>query len=143
MQLIIHPGTGTIIDAADNLYLLDTTTLNKEDTTRITEGDDADILDIAATKGNHLTPDVLAINYSNSLSFTPELLKEAYGSRTHDDMGETTGYETHIGEWLKDEATTQDFYDIAENILYNHDLWTAFNKAIRDSINKQHQRRTQ
>lgn len=63
MKLIIHEGTGTIIDADDGVFYLNTDTLNDDDRTEIKNGlenDDDDVLvEFAARLGRRITGEKL------------------------------------------------------------------------------------
>jgi len=55
IRAIIHPGTGTIIDA-DECVLLDSTTLAPEQQAIFRDGDEDAFIDLACTYGEYLRP---------------------------------------------------------------------------------------
>lgn len=63
MKLIIHEGTGTIIDADDGVFYLDTDTLNADERREIRDGLDSDNDDVlvqyAVRLGQHITGEKL------------------------------------------------------------------------------------
>ena len=60
MKLIIHAGTGTIIDFDDNVFYLDTNDLSIDEKKAILEDDsDEEIVSLASVKGRRLVKESL------------------------------------------------------------------------------------
>lgn len=54
---LIHAGTGTIIDADDGVYLLDSDNLNAEQTSVLENGDDDEIVSLAIEINKRFRPE--------------------------------------------------------------------------------------
>ena len=66
-KLVVHIGTGTIIDA-DECVIVDVEKLDDHDTTLVNDGDDSDVVEIAERLGKPLNLTDLTSQYGCVLS---------------------------------------------------------------------------
>lgn len=133
MKYIIHPGTGTIIEASDCLVLdldLDLT----DDERAHLEGDDyfddALICTIAEERGKKFPGTDLT--FSNSISFSPSALRDWALFLIKDDP-EDGEYRSAI-EWCI-KASDDELNGIATYVLNCWDsLWEEYREAVIDGI---------
>ena len=128
MKLIIHAGTGTIIDLDDDVFYLDTNDLSVDQKKAILEDDsDEEIINLASEKGRRLTKDALEITPANSMIFTPMSIKyevEMTEAFVSDD----------IADWVLNKATEADLWEISNAAISDDLLWRNFSDVLGGAI---------
>lgn len=128
MKLIIHAGTGTIIDLDDDVFYLDTNDLSVDQKKAILEDDsNEEIVNLASEKGRRLTSDALEITPANSMIFTPMSIKyevEMTEAFVSDD----------IAEWVLNKATEADLWEISNAAISDDLLWRNFSDVLGGAI---------
>lgn len=135
MKLIVHPGTGTIIDADDRVYVIDTDAIKDEALIALLEdGDEKEIVDIALFKGRRISGQELELTYGNSMAFAPSALRT--------EAEENTFVKSRIGDeasaWIQT-ASHDALAKIAEFILTNDLLWEHYCEIVSESISEVYQ----
>ena len=135
MKLIVHPGTGTIIDADDRVYIIDTDAINDEALVALLEdGDEKEIVDIALFKGRLISGQELELTYGNSMTFAPSALRV--------EAEENTFVKSRIGDeasaWIQT-ASSDALAKIAEFVLNNDLLWEHYCEIVSESISEVYQ----
>lgn len=136
MKLIIHAGTGTIIDADDQVFILDMNDLTDEERKEalVDENDDL-IVELAKSKGSRLTEDALDIDPGNSMVFTPFSIRYEIGGAEGLLVGED------MEDWVLNRATDDELREVGKVALADEMLWENYSDvlvgAIVDVYNKQ------
>lgn len=126
MKLIIHAGTGTIIDLDDDVFYLDINNLTIDEKQAILD-DDSELVNLASEKGRRLTSDALEITPANSMIFTPMSIKyevEMAEAFVSDD----------IAEWVLNKATEADLWEISNAAISDDLLWRNFSDVLGGAI---------
>lgn len=126
MKLIIHAGTGTIIDLDDDVFYLDINNLSIDEKQAILD-DDSELVSLASEKGRRLTSDALEITPANSMIFTPMSIKyevEMTEAFVSDD----------IAEWVLNKATEADLWEISNAAISDDLLWRNFSDVLGGAI---------
>jgi hypothetical protein len=137
MKLIVHAGTGTVIDADDGVFVIDTDLIRDEALVALLEdGDEDEIVEVAKDKGRRLDSVDLEMTYQNCMVFTPTALRY---EATENEAVSTVGPE--ILEWV---ATTsaENLGYVAELILNDELLWEHFSNIVADAIRAAYQKDT-
>lgn len=130
MKLIVHAGTGTIIDADDDVYVIDTNLI--DDATLggyIEDGDEHQIVELAKEKGRRINSSELELTYRNTMAFTPSALK--YEAEENETVRKTIQEDAKA--WL-DTASDEAFAKVSEFIMNDDLLWENFSEIIADAI---------
>lgn len=140
-KLIVHIGTGTIIDASE-CVVVDTDLFDNEDKARLTGDDyfdDSAVCDFAERLGTPVNTAVSAdVTYCNGMFFSPSALRE--NAREVIDIG---AYDTFPDTkdallWIAGIATDDELQETAGWILNNDDLWESYNQSFIDGILEAH-----
>jgi len=128
-KLVIHIGTGTIIDA-DECVILDVDKLDEHDTFLV-DGDDADIVGVAERLGKPLN--LTDLTYRNTVAFSPSSLRSeaeealSQGFATDDD---DIAYLT----WVLEVATDDELNGVADYILNDDTMWNEYNTTVMEGM---------
>ena len=129
-KLIVHIGTGTIIDA-DECVIVDVEKLDDHDTTLVNDGDDSDVVEVAERLGKPLN--LTDLTYRNTVAFSPSALRSeaeeqlSNGYATDDDV---IAYLT----WATEVATDDELNEVAGYILNDDGLWGEYNTTVMDGM---------
>lgn len=129
-KLIIHIGTGTIIDA-DECVIVDVEKLDDHDTALVNDGDDADVVEIAERLGKPLN--LTDLSFRNTVAFSPSSLRSeaeealSQGFATDDD---DIAYLT----WTAEVATDEELSSVADYILNDDTMWNEYNTTVMDGM---------
>lgn len=129
-KLIIHIGTGTIIDA-NECVIVDVDRLDDHDTTLVNDGDDSDVVEIAERLGKPLN--LTDLSFRNTVAFSPSSLRSeaeealSQGFATDDD---DIAYLT----WTAEVATDEELSSVADYILNDDTMWNEYNTTVMDGM---------
>jgi len=129
-KLIIHIGTGTIIDA-DECVIVDVEKLDDHDTALVNDGDDSDVVEIAGRLGKPLN--LTDLSFRNTVAFSPSSLRSeaeealSQGFATDDD---DIAYLT----WTSEVATDEELSSVADYILNDDTMWNEYNTTVMDGM---------
>jgi hypothetical protein len=129
-KLIIHIGTGTIIDA-DECVIVDVEKLDDHDTALVNDGDDSDVVEIAERLGKPLN--LTDLSFRNTVAFSPSSLRSeaeealSQGFATDDD---DIAYLT----WTSEVATDEELSSVADYILNDDTMWNEYNTTVMDGM---------
>jgi len=129
-KLVVHIGTGTIIDA-DECVIVDVEKLDDHDTTLVNDGDDSDLVEIAERLGKPLN--LTDLTYRNTVAFSPSSLRSeaeeqlSNGYATDDDA---IAYLT----WTAEVATDDELSGVADYILNDDTMWNEYNTTVMDGM---------
>lgn len=133
-KLIIHIGTGTIIDASE-CVIVDTDKFDDHDNARITGDDyfdDSFVIEFAERLGAPLN--LTDLTYRNTVAFSPsalrseaeELLGQGYYDADEDILKQLA--------WCAEVATDEELNQVAGYILNDDTMWAEYNTTIMDGI---------
>jgi hypothetical protein len=132
MKYIIHTGTGTIIEAGDDVLVLDTANLNDLEMHILTEGDDSDIVDLARDKNDRLSNYMNDLRWGNCIAYSPTAIRQEVAEQIFEAyMNED---EQHIIKWVLEEATDADLNQVAEYILNDDSMWVSYNDDLVNGL---------
>ena len=129
-KLIVHIGTGTIIDA-DECVIVDVEKLDDHDTALVNDGDDSDVVEIAGRLGKPLN--LTDLSFRNTVAFSPSSLRSeaeealSQGFATDDD---DIAYLT----WTAEVATDEELSSVADYILNDDTMWNEYNTTVMDGM---------
>ena len=129
-KLVIHIGTGTIIDA-DECVIVDVERLDDHDTALVNDGDDSDVVEIAERLGKPLN--LTDLSFRNTVAFSPSSLRSeaeealSQGFATDDD---DIAYLT----WTSEVATDEELSSVADYILNDDTMWNEYNTTVMDGM---------
>ena len=129
-KLVIHIGTGTIIDA-DECVIVDVEKLDDHDTALVNDGDDSDLVEIAERLGKPLN--LTDLSFRNTVAFSPSSLRSeaeeaiSQGFATDDD---DIAYLT----WTAEVATDDELSGVADYILNDDTMWNEYNTTVMDGM---------
>ena len=129
-KLVIHIGTGTIIDA-DECVIVDVEKLDDHDTALVNDGDDSDVVEIAERLGKPLN--LTDLSFRNTVAFSPSSLRSeaeealSQGFATDDD---DIAYLT----WTSEVATDEELSSVADYILNDDTMWNEYNTTVMDGM---------
>jgi len=129
-KLVIHIGTGTIIDA-DECVIVDVEKLDNHDTALVNDGDDSDVVEIAERLGKPLN--LTDLSFRNTVAFSPSSLRSeaeeaiSQGFATDDD---DIAYLT----WTAEVATDDELSGVADYILNDDTMWNEYNTTVMDGM---------
>lgn len=132
MKLIVNTSTGWLIDADDDVYVINTDYLNDDDRQRLLSMDISEIAEIARTNGQKLNSDTLELNFSNVIAFSEEAIKDEMDSPSFTSLDDT------IRDWVINFATHEDFELIANAVLSDERIWEAFPGTLSDALKEIH-----
>lgn len=131
MKLIVHVGTGTVIDADDKVFVIDTDAIHDEALGKLLEdGDEADVVNIAKEKGRRISSDLLELTYGNCMAFTPTALKQEIEENTF----VTNKLNDGVAQWLRN-ATAEEYQAVADAIINDELLWQYYCEIVADAMN--------
>ena len=129
-KLVIHIGTGTIIDA-DECVIVDVEKLDDHDTALVNDGDDSDVVEVAERLGKPLN--LTDLSFRNTVAFSPSSLRSeaeeaiSQGFATDDD---DIAYLT----WTAEVATDDELSGVADYILNDDTMWNEYNTTVMDGM---------
>ena len=129
-KLVVHIGTGTIIDA-DECVIVDVEKLDDHDTALVNDGDDSDVVEIAGRLGKPLN--LTDLSFRNTVAFSPSSLRSeaeealSQGFATDDD---DIAYLT----WTAEVATDEELSSVADYILNDDTMWNEYNTTVMDGM---------
>ncbi len=129
-KLVVHIGTGTIIDA-DECVIVDVERLDDHDTALVNDGDDSDVVEIAGRLGKPLN--LTDLSFRNTVAFSPSSLRSeaeealSQGFATDDD---DIAYLT----WTAEVATDEELSSVADYILNDDTMWNEYNTTVMDGM---------
>ncbi len=132
-KLIVHIGTGTIIDA-DECVIVDTDKFDDHDEARMSGDDyfdDTAVVEIAERIGKPLN--LTDLTYRNTVAFSPSALRSeaeeqlSNGYATDDDV---IAYLT----WTAEVATDDELNEVAGYILNDDTMWNEYNTTVMDGM---------
>ena len=128
-KLIVHIGTGTIIDA-DECVIVDMERLDDHDTTLVNDGDDSDVVEIAERLGKPLN--LTDLTYRNTVAFSPSALR----SEAEERLGQGYATDDSIAylTWCAEVATDEELNEVAGYILNDDGLWSEYNTTVMDGM---------
>ena len=128
-KLVVHIGTGTIIDA-DECVIVDVEKLDDHDTALVNDGDDSDVVEIAERLGKPLN--LTDLTYRNTVAFSPSALR----SEAEEQLSQ--GYATDDSivylTWCAEVATDDELNEVAGYILNDDGLWSEYNTTVMDGM---------
>ena len=130
-HLIVHVGTGTIIDA-DECVIVDVNKLNDYDTTLVTDGDDSDVVEIAERLGKPIN--TTDLKWGNTVAFSPIALREEAGAIIDAGVYEEGDSEYEAFMWCINIATDDELNMVASYILDDDDLWNTYKTSVTDGL---------
>lgn len=132
MKLIVHRGTGTVIDADDDVYVIDTDAIKDEAIIKLLEdGDESDVVEVAVMNGTKITGDDLELNWRNCMAFSPSSLRQEVDENPFVSKKLTEG----ASEWLT-KAGHIEFEQIADEILNDELIWQNYCDIVAHAINE-------
>lgn len=136
-KLIIHLGTGTILDADDGVVVLNTDLIANDDDFDI--DDESSIIQMAELYGKPVNTNLPAeVSHANIVDFSPQALREeALALLDLDDHSVgTTMWEPHVLEALKFVAfmaTDEELYIMSGIAVSDDDLWLTYRGVFIDA----------
>lgn len=129
-KLIVHIGTGTIIDA-DECVIVDVEKLDDHDTALVNDGDDSDVVEIAERLGKPLN--LTDLSFRNTVAFSPSSL------RSEAEEALSQGFYTDDDDiawltWTSEVATDDELSSVADYILNDDTLWGEYNTTVMDGM---------
>lgn len=129
-KLVVHIGTGTIIDA-DECVIVDVERLDDHDTTLVNDGDDSDVVEIAERLGKPLN--LTDLSFRNTVAFSPSSL------RSEAEEALSQGYATDDDDiayltWTAKVATDDELSGVADYILNDDTMWNEYNTTVMDGM---------
>lgn len=132
MKLIVHRGTGTVIDADDGVYVIDTDAIKDEAIIKLLEdGDESDVVEVAVMNGTKITGDDMEMNWRNCMAFTPSSLRQEVEENPFVSKKLAEG----VTDWLKN-AGHIEFEQIADQILNDELIWQHYCDIVAEAINE-------
>jgi hypothetical protein len=128
-KLIVHIGTGTIIDA-DECVIVDVERLDDHDTTLVNDGDDSDVVEVAERLGKPLN--LTDLTFRNTVAFSPSALR----SEAEEQLGQGYATDDSIAylTWCAEVATDDELNEVAGYILNDDGLWSEYNTTVMDGM---------
>ena len=128
-KLVVHIGTGTIIDA-DECVIVDVEKLDDHDTALVNDGDDSDVVEIAERLGKPLN--LTDLTYRNTVAFSPSALR----SEAEEQLGQGYATDDSIAylTWCAEVATDDELNEVAGYILNDDTLWGEYNTTVMDGM---------
>ena len=137
MKLIVHPGTGTVIDA-DECLLLDTEKHLTEEEIKILDGndffEDHIICEIAEERGVKIFDNDLS--WGNVIAFSPKSLREEAGEILDQGYFDFDKNDTRYlaMKWALETATISDLQDVASYILDDDAAWAEYRTQVIEGL---------
>jgi hypothetical protein len=135
MKLIVHAGTGTIIEADDNVWILDTDRLDDETIKELIskygkdDWDDNTAVDIATSYGRRIDKGAIELSTETALPLTPTSIR--YEIMENDEVWEYLS--TEVAQWVLD-TNDRNLLEVAEIALNDQRLWENYLNVLLDSI---------
>lgn len=133
MKLIVHAGTGTIIDADDGVFVIDTDIINDDALgALLDDGDEDEIVELAKDKGRRISGELLEMSYRNCVAFTPTALR--FEAIENDRLIRILqGVDGQITEWV-DTTSARNLDYVADLIMNDEVLWERYTDIVGDAI---------
>ena len=132
MKLLIHAGTGTVINADDGVFFLDTDTLNDDERRHIKRGldddDDEVLIEVGTDRGRRISGEELELTYRNTMSFSPSSLRHEAVENT------SLTLSPEAREWVASEAGNGDLEFVCNIILNDDAIWSSYDVVVSDAI---------
>lgn len=124
MKLIVHIGTGTIIDPEDGVVAVDIAGLPDD-------ADDADILAYAEEHGKrlnvHVTPDV---KWGNIIAYSPVAVREEALEMIGMGYAEGDSELAEVLNFVANTATDDELDEMASYILDSDEVWLSYKSNL-------------
>lgn len=119
---LVHAGTGTIINASDDVYVI---TLTEDENPEWFYEDD-EIADLAVTQGKRLS--LNDMTHGNTVSYSPSSIRE--------EIRESLSEYYTDEEWLlwAEQASDDDLNEVAGYILSADDVWQNFSINLVEGL---------
>lgn len=129
---LVHAGTGTIIDASDDVYVI---TLS-EDANPEWFYEDDEIIDLATTQGKRLALNDLT--YSNTIAYSPNAIREEVRESLWEYYSDDEQLRPVL-EWVET-ASDEQLNEVASYILQNDEVWQSYSNSLLDGLIEGHKR---
>ena len=126
-RYIVHPGTGTIIDADDGVYLIDTETMTPHHTAIMLDADDNEIVELAQEIGRPIND----LSYTNSIAYSPASIREEVRESLRYKMSDD---DKEMLDWAETTASADNLETIAQYILSSDSLWADYQEHLIDGL---------
>lgn len=128
-RLIVHIGTGTILDLDDECVFVDLPS-------SLDDADDAEIVEYAEEHGRPVNTSVNDdVTYGNIVCYSPSSLREEAGEL----IDNVTDPDTRNAlSFVMNGATDDELNALAQYILNGETVWTAFHEDIIDGARQSH-----
>lgn len=130
-HLIIHVGTGTIIDA-DECVIVNVEQLDDHDTALVTDGDDSDVVEIAERLGKPVN--TTDLRWGNTVAFSPVALREEAEAILDAGIYEEGEVWYDAMKWCTETATDDQLNEVASYVLDDDDLWTTYRTSVTEGL---------
>lgn len=129
MKLIVHTGTGTIIDADDQVFVLDMSQLTDEERkeTLVDQNDDL-IVRLAKIRGRALSNENLDMTPSNSITFTPFTIRYEIGTM------EGLITDKNLEDWVLNKATDDELNEVGQIAISDEMMWENYSDVLIGAI---------
>jgi len=124
-RYLVHAGTGTIINADDGVYLIDTEILIPENTAIMENGDETEIVELAQKIGQPIND----LTYGNVMSFSPSAIRE----EIRESLWEGYPEDHDLLEWAESQPDSV-LNQIAQYILQDDSLWNEYPSLLMDGL---------
>lgn len=129
MKLIVHAGTGTIIDADDQVFILDMSQLTDEERKEtLADENDYLIVELAKKKGRRVRQEDLDLTPSNSITFTPFTIRYEIGAM------EGLIVDKNLEDWVLNRATDDELTEVAQIALNDEMMWENYSDVLIGAI---------
>lgn len=126
---LIHAGTGTIIDANDGVFILDSETLTPEQTAILENADDPEVIDLAVSSGQMFR--YTDLSYTNSIAYSPASIREEVRESLRYKMSDD---DKEMLDWAETTASADNLETIAQYILSGDALWADYQEHLIDGL---------
>lgn len=124
-RYIVHAGTGTIIDADDGVYLIDTEILTPDNTAIVENADETEIVELAQRIGQPIND----LTYGNVIAFSPSAIR----TEIRESLWEAFPDDHELLEWAES-LPDNELNDIASFILQDDSLWDRYPEIVMDGL---------
>ena len=136
MKIIVHAGTGTVIEADDNVWVLDTERLDNETISRLLteygshdDWDDHTVVDISTKYGRRIDKMAIELSTETALPLTPTSIR--YEITESDEIH--TYLPSEVSQWVLN-TNDRDLIEVAEVVLNDQRLWDPYFNVLMDAI---------
>lgn len=124
-RYLVHAGTGTIINADDGVYLIDTEILTPENTAIVENGDETEIVELAQRIGQPIND----LTYGNVVAFSPSAIR----TEIRESLWENFPEDHDLLEWAE-KLPDGELNSIASYILQDDSLWDRYPEMVLDGL---------